>query len=202
VAFNGVAATARTVSATTVTTTVPFEATTGFVTVMTAGGTATSPQPFTVTPTQDFAVQALPATAQVLQGTSTTYTVSLLNAGGPPFTGLATLAVAGLPSGVTASVTPAATVSGSQLRTLTLAATPSAAVSTTTLTIAANTTIDGAAVTRTTSVTVTVVAGGRTAALGQITFVNGTPIAGVHLTLGSVTTSDAGGNFQLPTEIR
>jgi hypothetical protein len=35
----------------------------GFVTVTTAQGTATSPQPFTVATTQDFAVQALPAMA-------------------------------------------------------------------------------------------------------------------------------------------
>lgn len=120
VAFNGVAATVRSVLATTVTTTVPFDATTGFVTVTTAQGTATSPQPFTVTTPQDFSVQAVPATAQVLQGTSTTYTVSLLSAGSTPFTGLATLAVAGLPARVTASFAPSATVSAGQRRTLTL----------------------------------------------------------------------------------
>ena len=34
--------------------------------------------------------------------------------------------------------------------------------------------------------------------MGQITFVNGSPIVGARFTLGGVTTaSDAGGNFQL-----
>jgi len=197
VTFDGVAAIVRSVTPTTLTTTVPIEATTGPLTVTTALGTATSPQPFTVTVTEGFAVQAVPAAAQLLQGTSTTLTVSLSNDGDAPFTGLATLAVTGLPVGVTARFSPAATTSGGQPRTLTLTAAPSAAIGLAPLTIAAAAAIDGAPVTRTAGITLTVAAGGRTAALGQITFVDGTPIAGVRLTLGGVATaSDAGGNFR------
>jgi RHS repeat-associated protein len=196
VAFNGAAATVRSVTPTTLTTTVPLEAGTGPVTVTTAQGTATGPQPFTVTTTQDFAVQALPGAGEILQGTSTTYTISLLN-GGTPFTGVATLTVGGLPAGVTGVFAPAATVGGGQFRTLTLAATPSAATGPTTLLVIAGANVDGATVTRTASVALTVAAGGRTGALGQITFADGTPVPGVRLTLAGVTaTSDSGGNFR------
>ena len=100
----------------------------------------------------------------------TTYTVSLLNAGGTPFTGLETLSIAKLPARVTPSFAPSATMSGGQLRTLTLTAAPAAAVGPTTLTITVSATIDGSSVTRTTNADLTVLAGGRTAALGQITF--------------------------------
>ena len=99
---------------------------------------------------------------------------------------------------MTSAFAPAASVSGRQLRTLTLTATPAAAPTTATITIAATAAVDGASVTRTATTTLSVLAGGRTAALGQVTFVDGTPIAGVRLTLaGATTTSDAGGNFRL-----
>jgi YD repeat-containing protein len=48
IAFNGVSATVLTASTTALTTEVPFGATTGFITVKTPQGSATSPQPFTV----------------------------------------------------------------------------------------------------------------------------------------------------------
>jgi len=198
VAFNGVAAIVRSVTPTTLTTTVPLDARTGPVTVTTSRGTGTSPQSFTVVSTEDFSIQVLPTTAQLVQGTSTTYTISLLTAGATPFTGLATLSVAGLPSGVTGVFATAATVSGGQLRTLTLTAAASAAPGPATATLTANATLDAAAITRSATLGLTIVPGGRTAALGQITFTDGTPIVGVRLTLASITaTSDAGGNFQL-----
>jgi uncharacterized repeat protein (TIGR03803 family) len=50
VTFNGTAATFSLVSASEITTTVPTDATTGFVAVTTPGGTLTSNKPFTVTP--------------------------------------------------------------------------------------------------------------------------------------------------------
>ncbi|MGH6690375.1 MAG: IPT/TIG domain-containing protein, partial [Gammaproteobacteria bacterium] len=198
VSFNGVAAVIRSVTPTTLTATVPLDARSGPVAVTTSRGTGTSAQPFTVTLSQDFAVHSRPAAAQLVQGTSTTYTIALAGDGGAPFTGLATLSVTGLPSGVTAAFAPAPTVSGSQLRTLTLTATSSAALGLAALTIGAGATLDGAGVTRTASVTLDVIGGGRTAALGQVTFRDGAPIAGVRLTLAGVSAiTDAGGNFRI-----
>jgi RHS repeat-associated protein len=196
--FNGVAAIVRTVTPTAITTTVPLDARTGSVTVTTSRGSATGAEPFTVTTSQDFSVQTLPADARLVQGTSTTYTIALLDAGGAPFTGLATLSVAGLPPGVTGAFAPTATVGGGQRRALTVTAAPTATPASATVTITANATLDGASVTRTAAATLDVLPGGRTGALGQVTFTDGAPIAGVRLTLaGATTTSDAGGNFRL-----
>ena len=198
VSFNGVAAVVRTVTATAIATTVPLDAHSGPVTVTTSRGTGTSAQPFIVTTSQDFSVQTVPADAQLVQGTSTTYTISLVNVGGAPFSGLAALSVSGLPPGVTGVFAPTATVSGGQLRTLTLTAGPSASPGVATVTITASAIVDSASVTRIAGPTVNVVPGGRTVALGQVTFTDGTPIAGIRLTLASATTtSDAGGNFRL-----
>jgi RHS repeat-associated protein len=198
VSFSGVPAVVRSITPTTLATTVPIDAHSGLVTVTTSRGTGTSPQPFTVTTGESFSVQVLPADAQLVQGTSTTYTISLVNSGGASFTGLATLSVGGLPSGVTGVFLPAATASGGQLRTLTLTAAPSAALGLAAVTITASAILEGASAARTAMATVAVIPGGRTAALGQVTLVDGTPIAGVRLTLaGTTTSSDAGGNFRL-----
>jgi RHS repeat-associated protein len=198
VSFNGVAAVVRSVTATAIVTTVPLDAHSGPVTVTTSRGTGTSAQPFIVTTSQDFSVQTVPADAQLVQGTSTTYTISLVNVGDAPFTGLATLSVSGLPPGVIGIFAPTATVSGGQLRTLTLTAGPSAAPGVAAVTITASAIVDSASVTRAAVPTVNVVPGGRTVAVGQVTFTDGTPIAGVRLTLaGATTTSDGGGNFRL-----
>jgi RHS repeat-associated protein len=197
VAFAGTAAVVRTVTPSTITVTVPTGARSGPVTATTPRGSAASAQDFTLTATQDFSVRAVPAGAAVPQGSSTTYTVSLLEAEAAAFSGLASLSVAGLPAGVGATFAPSAVLSGRQLRTLTLTAAPSAALGKAAITITATGPVDGASVTRTATVGLEVVGGGRTAALGQVTFVDGTPIAGARLTLaGATATSDAGGNFQ------
>jgi RHS repeat-associated protein len=199
VAFNGVAATAAAVTPTTLSAAVPPAAGSGPVTVTTPGGDATSAESFTVTTTQDFTLLAVPAAIQLLAGTSATCTVSVIDVGGShPFTTLATLSVTGLPAGVTGTFAPTATVGGGQLRTLTLTAASGAPAVATTLSLAATATVDGSSVTRNATVGLTIVPGGRTAALGQVTLVDGTPLEGVRFTLaGTTTASDAGGNFQL-----
>src|SRR5207249_12076176 len=197
VTFNGVPAIVRSFTSTQVTTTVALDARTGPIVVTTPRGFAVSSQPFTVMNTQDFALAATPPAGQVLQGTSTTYTLDLQSAGGTTFTGLATLAVNGLPPGVTAAF-GAPALSGGQRGTLTLTAAPTATTGTAALTVSATAPTDLGPVTRTAAVSVNVQAGGRTALTGQITFVNGAPINGVQLALGALTAvTDAGGNFRL-----
>ena len=65
----------------------------------------------------DFSVSATPASATVVQGNSTSYTVNVNPTGG--FTGTVNLSVSGLPSGATASFNPTS-VSGSGSSTLTV----------------------------------------------------------------------------------
>ncbi|MGH7313498.1 MAG: IPT/TIG domain-containing protein, partial [Candidatus Rokuibacteriota bacterium] len=196
VAFNGVAAVVRSLAAGSLVTTVPPGATTGPITVTTPRGTAS--HPFTVVSTQEFGLQVAPTSTTILQGTATAYTVTLQNTGANPFTGLASLSVTGLPTGVTAAFAPAATLTGCQLGTLTLTAEPTAQTGLAALTVTASAPTDIGTQTRAANVNVDVVPGGRTAVLGRITFVSGQPIPGVQLMLGSVTAaSDAAGNFQL-----
>jgi hypothetical protein len=74
-----------------------------------------------------FALTATPAAVSVNQGTSGTTSIGLTNIGG--FNGIVTLAVSGLPFGVTASFSPGS-ISGSTPSTLTLAASPTATAGT------------------------------------------------------------------------
>ncbi|MBW8748179.1 MAG: SMP-30/gluconolactonase/LRE family protein, partial [Acidobacteria bacterium] len=84
------------------------------------------------TPTPDFSISDTPASQTVTQGNSTTYTtmVNALNG----FTDTVNLSVSGLPTGATASLSPAS-VSGSGSSTLSLTAATTTAAGTYTLTI-------------------------------------------------------------------
>jgi len=73
----------------------------------------------------DFSVSATPSAQTVVQGTSTSYTVTVAPSGG--FTGMVSLSVSGLPQGAQASFTPSSiTTSGSSTLSIsTLISTPS-----------------------------------------------------------------------------
>ncbi|WP_165371519.1 pre-peptidase C-terminal domain-containing protein [Pseudolysobacter antarcticus] len=83
----------------------------------------------TVTP--DFTLSDAPGSASVTQGASATSTISVTDSGG--FTGSVALTASGLPSGVTASFSPASTTSTSTL-TLTASATATTGPATVTIT--------------------------------------------------------------------
>ncbi|HEX2551896.1 MAG TPA: M4 family metallopeptidase, partial [Nocardioidaceae bacterium] len=70
----------------------------------------------------DFALSASPASRTVVQGTSTTYTVTETPSGG--FTGSVTLAASGLPTGATAAFSPNPTTGTSTLTVTTATTTP------------------------------------------------------------------------------
>ncbi len=101
-------------------------------TVMGTSGslTATVPMTVTVTPPQGFALALAPSSLSLGQGMSGTSTVAVTPSNG--FTGSVSLAISGLPTGVTAAFSPASTSSSS---TLTLTASASAAIGTATATI-------------------------------------------------------------------
>ena len=82
--------------------------------------------------TPDFTLAATPASQTVTVGTSTTYTVTTTAQNG--FTGTVALSASGLPSGASASFTPAS-ISGAGSSTLNVTTTASAATGTFTLTI-------------------------------------------------------------------
>src|SRR5262249_55420654 len=99
VAFNGLSAIIRTLSATEITTTVPIGASTGALTVTTVKGSAS--QPFTVTTTGDFTLSAAPTNARVIAGDQAA--VDIAAGGSGTFTSLVSVSVSLPPAGVTAN---------------------------------------------------------------------------------------------------
>jgi hypothetical protein len=98
-------------------------------------------------PSPDFSLSASPASQSVLQGGSTSYSVTVTPTGG--FTGSVTLSVSGLPSGATGTFNPNPTTATSTLNVSTAATTPTGSY---VLTITGT----SGALTRTTTVTLVV----------------------------------------------
>ena len=121
-----------------------------------------------------------------------------------PFTGLASLSVVGLPVGVTAQFTPAATISLAQTGTLTLNATATAAPGNYNLTVKADTSEGGVPRSKIVPLTLTVQSSAGVAGVkGRFVTPEGAGIAGVIVradinpTTQLQTTTDASGNFTL-----
>jgi len=121
ISFGGTAATFTVSNSGTVTTTVPFGANTGPITVTTLDGTATSAGSFTVTPGgPPFGLSASPSSQTLSAGASTSYTVTISRA--PGFADNLTFSVAGLPAVTTASFSPNPTSGNSSTMTVTTTA--------------------------------------------------------------------------------
>ncbi|MFQ5846383.1 MAG: RHS repeat-associated core domain-containing protein [Candidatus Methylomirabilales bacterium] len=173
--------------------TVPQGAATGPIAVTTAGGTATSTGHFIVLPSPDFTLNVAPAIAQVGEGSQVTFTI--VATAKEEFTGLVSLALGSLPTGLTASFS-AAQIGPGGMATLTVGAAAGARAGS--LTITGTSVIDGAVVGRQHTVNVGVLAGGITALTGRVLDTDRNPVQGVTLTLGGQSTqTDAGGNFLL-----
>ncbi len=187
--------TVTTATSTQLVVTVPSGAITGTIRVSTTAGTATSTGHFIVLPSQDFTITAVPAAGSTLQGGRVIYSVSVTGVEG--FTGLVALSASGLPTGASA-VFSSPTLAPGQLATMTVTTSATTPTATSTLTVSGTSTIEGAPVTHTATATLQVLSAGPTAVSGQITVVDGAPIQGVRVSLGSqTTTTDAGGNFLL-----
>jgi RHS repeat-associated protein len=186
---------------------IPPGATTGPVEVTVGKFSATSSGTLTVTTSSSYGLSVSPSTVKVIQGQSAALAVSLSSSNG--FSGLATLGVAGLPSGVTASFSPA-TITAGQVSTLTLSAPANQAVSSSSITVTAAATINGQSVNQTGTANVQVTAI-TTTFLGRTVVDDAAqePIAGVTVSFlgqdgsgrttgcSGSTVSDAGGNFLL-----
>jgi RHS repeat-associated protein len=186
---------------------IPAGATTGNVTVTVAGKSSSSSAELTITPSSSFNVAASPGIGAVIQGQSTAYAASV--ASGDGFSGVVSLAVSGLPSGLSADFYPPR-ISVGQTAVLTINAPADQAPSSSTLMITASTTVDGILLTRSASVGLNVEAA-TTSLIGRTVVADNlqTPIAGVTVkmlgkngnggttTCSAATVSDAAGNFAL-----
>src|SRR5436190_1981313 len=202
-----IAAPVSSVSANALSFVVPAGAATGNITLTSGGQSAVSGQPFSVTTSSTFSVNIGPSTANLIKEQQVTYAVTLNSSTG--FKGLATLAVSGVPSGVSAGFKPTAITAG-QTSVLTLSAPAGQAIGTSTISVTAAATIDGQDVSK--SATAALQVTGITTSFVGRTVVDDaqqTPIAGVSIHFmgkddkgnstgcSGQTTSDEGGNFAL-----
>ncbi len=204
-----IAAPLSSLSNTSVSFVVPTGAATGNLAVSLGGGVAaTTAQPYTLSTSTSFTVSTVPGVANLIQGQSVTYAVTLASTNG--FSQLAALSVTGVPTGVTASFSPAQITAG-QTSLLTLTASANQVIAANqALSVTAAATIDGIAVSQTFGATLNVVAPttsfiGRTVVSDSLQ----TPLAGVTVNMlgldgnGNTTgctgtgMSDAAGNFVL-----
>ena len=192
-----------TASATQITLRVPPLAETGPIALTNSRGIVQSPV-FTVTREQDFQLVVSPAALTVYQGASNSVQAQLSSTGSRSFTGLVTLAVQGLPAGVTASFAPASTLSAFQAGTITLTATAGAVAATYPVTVQALFSEGGQQFMRSSTLSLNVAASaGVTGVKGRFVTPEGQGIAGVIVradvaqTPQPQTTTDAAGNFQL-----
>lgn len=176
---------------------VPPTAQTGAITLTTPKGSVSSPV-FTVIRQQDFALTAGPASQVLLTGGQAVYSLSLSSLGVQSFTGLASLAAAGLPPGVTAKFSPA-NLAFNQAGSLVLTAASNAQTGTATVTISATALVSGVPQTRTAQITLDVQSAvGVTGVKGRFVTPDGQGIAGVRVNVdANQTVSDTAGNFLL-----
>ncbi len=197
-----------TVSASAVAFVVPAGAVSGPIKIVTSSGTATSAASFTVTPSSGFTLTATPPSANLIQGQSVAFAVTLASSNG--FNQLAQLSVSGVPAGVTVAFQPASITAG-QTSVLTLTAPANQPIATSSLSISAAATVDGLPVTQSATPSLSVVAP-TTTIMGRTVVANAleTPLAGVTITtlgkdgngnttgcMGQSAVSDAAGNFAL-----
>jgi RHS repeat-associated protein len=174
---------------------------------MVNANSAMSTIPLSVVASSDFALTAVPGAADLIQGQSVSFVLSLNAANG--FSQLASLAVTGVPAGVTASFKPQQ-IAGGQPSILTLTAPAGQAAGPANLNISASATVDGIPLAHSAGVQLNIVT--PTTTFVARTVVDSplqTPIAGVTLTMlgkdgnGGVTgctgtgVSDAAGNVAL-----
>lgn len=194
VAFNGIPAVVRSATADAITTTVPIGATTGPVVVTTPRGRAS--RPFSVIATGDLRLSVLPATAASVPGASVSYTLGVVGTGA--FTGFVSVAVSGLPAGVTAEIMPAASLAPGQTGELRVGIAADARAGVSEFVVTASGVVDGLTRSQSATATLAIGAPGQTAVAGRILLVSGEPLPGVALAIGDArATSDEAGNFVL-----
>ena len=160
-----------------------------------AGNGSSVSSTFTVSTNPDFALTAAPPTGTAIQGMQTIFSVTVV-----PFknyANLVSLAVSGLPGGVTATLTPAQVAPGASGM-LTVTVPGSLAPGTFPFTMTGTGLVNGALVSRSATASLTVLPAGPTALSGRVVNTEEQPLANVTIRLGALTTlTDGGGNFLL-----
>ncbi|MDE3178380.1 MAG: hypothetical protein KGM47_01870, partial [Acidobacteriota bacterium] len=196
-----------TFTATSIAFVIPAGAATGALGVSVGTQSATSTTNLTITAPSSFGLTLTPSPANVIQGQSTAYAVSLTSTNG--FNQLAALAISGLPAGVTAAFSPAQITAG-QASILTISAPANQPTSSSTISVSASATIAGLPAVQTAQATLNVQAL-TTTFLGRTVVQDAAqdPLAGVTVTMLGVngsgqptgctgtTRSDAAGNFAI-----
>ena len=199
--FNGAPATLRGITATSITATVPFNATTGLLTVATSRGSAS--RTFTVNTNQDFTLAISPASVQTVQGKSAAVLIDAISNAG--FSGIVHLTPGPLPTGVNANLVPPA-LAPNNSSILTLTTTYVTPTGPHIVEVRAIAQIDGQTVTRNGTVTLNVAAPGQTVLVGQVLDGDDRPLPAVSIKLGGAVLthlgfSDAAGNLFIPLSV-
>ena len=160
-----------------------------------AGNGSSASSTFTVSTNPDFALTAAPSTGIAIQGMQTTFSVTVV-----PFkayANLVSLAVSGLPAGVTTTLTPAQVAPGAS-GVLAVTVPGSLAPGTYPVTVTGTGLVNRTLVSRSATASLTVLPAGPTALSGRIVSTEEVPLANVTIRLGPLPTlTDGGGNFLL-----
>lgn len=181
--------------------TVPANAVTGVIQLITTAGTATSALPFTIAPSQDFALTLAPSSQTVVQGSTATFEV-MATSPQSNFTQLISLTAPNLVSGAAATFNPSQITAGGK-STLTIKLSPVISPTSYNFTVQGVTKVDGSDLTKTTSGSFTVMASGSTTLAGRVLSTDGVPISNANVSAltpsgGMVSdTTDGAGNFLL-----
>ncbi len=181
--------------------TVPANAVTGIIQLITTAGTATSALPFTIAPSQDFALTLAPSSQTVVQGSTATFEV-MATSPQTNFTQLISLTAPTLASGATATFTPSQITTGGK-STLTIKLSPVISPTSYPFTVQGVAKVDGSDLAKTASGSFTVMASGSTTLSGRVLSTEGVAIPSCTVSApspsgSSVTaTTDAAGNFLL-----
>lgn len=160
-----------------------------------AGNVKSASALFTVSTGPDFALTAAPTTGTAIQGTGTTFNVTVI-----PFNhyaNLVNLATSGLPGGATATLTPPQ-VAPNASALLAVTVPGSLAPGTYPFTATGTGLVNGTLTSRSVTASLTVLPAGPTAFSGRVVTTDEAPLVNVMIRLGSLTTqTDGSGNFLL-----
>ena len=183
--------------------TVPANAVTGVIQLITTAGAYTTSLPFTIAPSQDCTLTFLPSTRTAIQGSSAIYEI-MATSPQTNFTQLIKLTAPNLPSGTVAQFNPSQITAGGK-STLTIRLSPVLLPTSYSFTVQGVAQVDGSDLTRTGSGSFTVMAAGSTTLAGRVLSTDGVAISGAQVSapppnstnfsISDVT--DAAGNFLL-----
>ncbi|MEK7831515.1 MAG: IPT/TIG domain-containing protein, partial [Acidobacteriota bacterium] len=181
--------------------TVPANAVTGVIELITTAGAYTTQLPFTIAPTQDFTLTLAPSSQAVVQGSTATFDV-MATSPQTNFTQLINLTAPSLASGAVATFNPSQITAGGK-STLTIKLSPVISPTSYNFTVQGIAKVDGSDLTKTVGGSFTVMASGSTTLAGRVLSTDAVAIPGCTVSAPSpsgsnvTATTDGAGNFLL-----